>query len=343
MTDRNSEVAGSVELAQIGQLLYGFIATQALAVAAKIGLADLVGRTPLNAEELATAVKSDVASLRRLLRALTSIGVFVEQADGRFCNTVLSDLLRSDHPRSARALAIMLGSEFIWRPWGELQSAVLSGQSPYEHVFGDPLFPHLAAHPELADMVAAAMSSASAMDAAAVVAAYDFSRFKLIVDVGGGQGSLLHTILSANPASRGILADQPMVVAGATSLRSAAMAARCDVVGVDFFSSVPAGADAYIMKWVIHDWNDQDALKILKNCRLAIRSDGTLLIIDAVLKPPNIPDPGKLMDLNMLVMAPGGRERTEDDFRALLRDSGFALTRIMPTAGPLSLVESRPV
>jgi O-methyltransferase domain/Dimerisation domain len=344
MGDQNSHVLGSpAELGVMGQLLYGFIATQAVAVTAKMGLADLVEKAPMTAEELATTTKAHTPSLERLLRALTSIGVFAEGEDGKFQQTALSSLLRVDHPQSARALAIMIGSSFIWRPWGELERAVMTGKSAFESTFGATVFNYLPDHSDVAETVNDGMTSASALDAAAVVAAYDFSRFERIVDVGGGHGGLLHTILSASPRPRGMLADQPAVVAGATVLRTGTMADRCEIAGVDFFKQVPEGGDAYIMKWVLHDWSDADALKILRTCRRAIQPDGTLLIVDAVLKASNVPDPRKLMDLNMLVMAPGGREWTEAEFRALLGDAGFSLTRVIPTAGPLSIVESRPV
>jgi hypothetical protein len=203
-------------------------------------------------------------------------------------------------------------------------------------------FDYFAEHPEGARIVNEGMTSASAMDATAVVAAYDFSKFEQIVDIGGGHGGLLHAILSANPKLHGVLADQASVVASASTLRTGAIANRCTIEGVDFFASVPNGGDAYIMKWILHDWNDDDCLRILTNCRRGIRPDGKLLVVDAVLKPSNEPDPGKFMDVNMLVMAPGGRERTELEFSELFRQGGFALERVIPTASALSIVEGRP-
>jgi len=341
MSDQSSQLF-TAELAQMNQLMFGFITTQAIAVAAQLGIAELLKEEPRTAEELATATKAHAPSLNRVLRMLASVGIFAEDANGRFQQTPLSELLRSDHPRSARGSAIMCGSELVWRPWGELHAAVMSGRSAIEHVFGATFFEYLAVHPDDAEVASAGFTSASAMDGPAVVVAYDFSRFERIVDVGGGHGGLLHAILSANPRLRGVLADQPAVVAGATTLRRGSLANRCEIAGGDFFISVPEGGDAYIMKWIIHDWNDEDSLKILRNCRRAIRRDGTLLIVDAVLKPLNEPDPGKLMDLSMLVLAPGGRERTEAEFAALLREADFSLARVIPTAGRLSIIESRP-
>ena len=184
------------------------------------------------------------------------------------------------------------------------------------------------------------MTSGSSIDISAILSAYDFSKFRRIVDVGGGQGALLHAILSANPKLHGVLVDLPTVVNGAATLRNGAIGNRYEIVGADFFQSIPPGADAYVMKLVIHDWNDEDALKILRNCRRAILADGTLLLIEWVLKPSNEPDLGKLLDLNMLVNLKG-LNRTEAEFQSLLRQAGFSLTRVIP-AGPASIIESAP-
>jgi hypothetical protein len=330
------------DLSRMTQLVYGLVTTQAIYVAAKLAIADLVGETPKTADELAGATKAHVPSLLRVLRMLTSVGIFAEGANGEFHQTRLSELLRCDHSRSIRSLAILAGSPFFRGATGELEAAVMSGRSGFEHLFGTTLFEYFGAHPEVAAIAHAGMTSGSAIDAPAVVAAYDFSRFERIVDVGGGRGALLHAILAANPKLRGVLADQTSVVVDATELQNGALANRCEIVGTDFFTSVPAGADAYIMKWILHDWNDDDAVKILKNCRRAIRPDGRLLIVDSVLKPSNEPDPGRIMDLIMLAMAPGGRERTEADLARLLIQAGFSLTRVIPTSGALSIVESQP-
>jgi len=222
----------------------------------------------------------------------------------------------------------------------ELSATVATGQPAFNHVFGMSFFEYLAAHPDDAAVFNAAMTSVSSVELPAIIAAYDFSGFHRIVDVGGGEGALLHGILSANPKLRGVLFDLPPVVAGAAALRSGAMTGRCEIVGGDFFQTVPEGADAYLMRVVIHDWNDEDALKILKNCRRAVPTHGKLLLIESVLKPSNQPDPGRFNDLTMLVLAPGGRERTESEFAELLRQAGFALTRVIPATGLTSIIES---
>lgn len=343
MADQSSLASGLPVESRMIELLRGFATTQAIAVAARLGVADLVAAAPRTVDELADETKTHAPSLRRLLQCLTSLGIFAEDADGKHQQTALSETLRRDAPRTLRASAIMFGSEFIWRPWGDLWQTIVSGQPAFERVLGAAGLDYLAAHPDDAAIFNAAMTSMSSVQLSDILAAYDFSRFEQVVDVGGGHGLLLHAILSANPHLRGVLADLPSVVAGASALRTGAMADRCEVVGIDFFESVPQGADTYLEKSVIHDWNDRDAVRILRNCRRAIRPDGTMLLIEQILKPSNQPDPARFADLQMLVTAPGGRERTEAEFRALLGEAGFSLTRVIPTAGFMSIIESRPV
>lgn len=323
-------------------LIVGFMTTPAVAVAARLGLADLIAVAPRTAEELARETKTHVPSLRRLLRFLASVGVFAEDASGKYRQTALSRTLCKEAPRSLRGFAIMAGSDFNWRPWGDLLETVVTGKPAFDSVHGANIVDYLLAHAEDAEIMNAAMTSLSSVELSEILAAYDFSRFKRIVDVGGGHGLLLRGILSANPQLCGVLADQPSVVASATTMRSGAIADRCEVVGIDFFQEVPRGSDAYVAKSVIHDWNDRDAVRILKNCRRAISRDGTMLLIERILKPSNQPDPAKFVDLQMLVLAPGGRERTEAEFRALLGEAGFSLTRVIPTAEALWIIESRP-
>ncbi len=224
--------------------------TPAISVAASLGIADLVAETPKTADVLAQATKTHTLSLRRLLQFITSLGVFAEDAAGRYGQTALSDTLRSDHPQSFRGGAILFGSEFLWRPWADLRKTIATGKPAFDHVFGATFFNYLAAHPDDAAIFNAGMTSSSSVDIAGILAVYDFSGFERIVDVGGGQGVLLHGILSANPKVRGVLFDLPSVVAGASALRTGAIAERCEVVGGDFFHAVPQGADAYVMRVV---------------------------------------------------------------------------------------------
>jgi hypothetical protein len=328
--------------AQMAQFILGLMTPQAIYVAAKLGIADIVATTPASNSELAAATKSHAPSLARLLKFLASVGIFSEDAAGKYQQTPLSDVLRTDHPQSMRGTAIAFGSGFMWRAFGDLSATITTGQPAFNHVFGMSFFEYLAAHPEDAAIFNAAMTSTSSIEVPAIIAAYDFSGFERIVDVGGGEGALLHGILSANPNLRGVLFDLPSVVAGAVSLQNGSVAERCEIVGGDFFQGVPAGADVYFMRVVIHDWNDDDALKILTNCRRAISADGKLLLVESVLKPANRPDLARFNDLTMLVVAPGGRERTAAEFGELLREAGFSLTRVISATELTSIIESRP-
>jgi len=314
------------------------MAVQAIHVAAKFGLADLVAGGPKSIQELAKATRTHSSSLARLLQALTSLGIFAEDATGRYRQTALSDTLRSDHPESIRPFAMMLGAHFVWRPSGALEEAVRTGQPSFERVYGAPFFEYLGGHPDDAAVFNAAMSSSPAY-LAAIAGAYDFSKFERIVDVGGGHGLLLAGILLANPRLCGVLYDLPAVVAGASALRQEPISQRCEIIDGDFFQGVPAGADAYMLKGIIHDWNDEAALKILKNCRRAINPDGRLLVADAVLTPSTAPATA-LMDMLMMVLT-SGRERTESEFRSLLQEAGFSMVQVIREAG-VSIIESRP-
>ena len=330
-------VSPSMQMMQI--LWPGALAVQAVHAGANFALADLVASGPKSIEQLAAATHTHPSSLGRVLRALTSLGIFVEDNEGRYRQTALSDTLRSDHPESIRPFAMMLGSHFVWTPSGALEETVRTGQPAFERIYGSPFFEYLAGHSDDAAVFNAAMSS-SPRYLAAIVEAYDFSKFRRIVDVGGGHGLLLATILSANPHLRGVLYDLPSVVAGASTLRQEAISERYEVIGGDFFEEVPAGADAYVLKGIIHDWNDHAALKILKNCRQAIPPNGTLLLVETVLSQATDPA-SALMDMLMMVLT-SGRERTESEFRSLLQEAAFSMTRVI-RAGAVSLIESRPV
>jgi O-methyltransferase domain/Dimerisation domain len=340
MSNREPQAQPVSPSMQMMQILWpGAMAVQAIHVAAKLALADLVASGPKSINELADATHTHGPSMARLLRALTSLGIFVEDTTGRYRQTALSDTLRSDHPDSIRPSAMMLGAHFVWKPSGALEETVRTGQPSFERVYGAPFFEYLAGHSDDAAVFNAAMSS-SPDYLAAIVGAYDFSKFERIVDVGGGHGRLLAGILSANPRLCGVLYDLPAVVAGASALRQEPISQRCEIIGGDFFKAVPAEADAYMLKGIIHDWNDEAALKILKNCRRAIHPDGTLLLVEAVLTPST--DPTKaLMDMLMMVLT-SGRERTESEFRSLVQEAGFSMVQVIRAAA-VSIVESRPV
>lgn len=320
-------------------MLTAFWVTDSLYAAARLGVADVIANGTADVSEIARQVHADEGSLYRLLRALASVGVFAETESRRFVQTPLSDRLRRDVPGSLRGLAIYVGG-LMMRAWPEITYSVQTGRPAFEKVFGKPTFDYLADHPEDAAMFDEAMTGQTTMIGRAVVAAYDFSRFGTIADIGGGKGALLATILPAVPRAHGINFDQPPVAERALSfLAAAGLADRCEVAGGDFFAEVPAGADAYLMKFVLHDWDDERCVRILQNVHRAMSDTATLLIIESVIPPGNDPYPGKFMDINMLVIT-GGRERTEAEYRALLERAGLKIGRIIPAHPLASIIEA---
>jgi hypothetical protein len=323
-------------------MLHGYQVSQALYVAATLGIADLLAGGPRSAEELAGQVGAHGPTLHRLLRLLASLGVFAEDDAGHFGLTPLAECLRSDAPGSQRDWAIMVCGPSFWASWGDLLTSVRTGEVAFPRVHGMDRWNYLARHPEEGAVFDAAMTANTALESEAVVGGYDFSAFGVVADVGGGAGGLLATLLAAHPSMRGILFDRLQVVAVAPALLArAGVAERCEVVGGDFFESVPEGADAYVLKSVIHDWEDEQGVAILRTCRSAMADRATLLLVERVIRPGNAPDPAKFMDLLMLVMN-GGRERTADDFARLLAAAGFRLANVTSTASPLSIIEARP-
>jgi SAM-dependent methyltransferase len=316
----------------------GIIAAQAIHVAAKLCVADLLASGAKTGAELASQTGTHPATLERLLRALSTLGIFAPTSDGRFCNTPLSEMLRSDHPRSQRKDALLLPAGFLWRPLGELCESVRTGDPAFRRIFGQSFFEYLVAHPGEAQVFNTAMTQGIAWTTPSILAAYDFSRFEQLVDVGGGEGALLGHILAATPNLQGVLFDLPQVVARASEVLRDDVADRCQIVGGSFFDFVPEGADAYLLKGVIHDWPDDDAVRILRNTHRAMRPSGTLLLIEGNVGPAN-PRAG-LMDLLMLVV--GGRERTEAEFRSLFAATGFLLDRVIPTESH-SIIECHPI
>ena len=288
--------------------------SQAIHVAATLGIADLLEDGPKSADELAEATGTHAPTLYRLLRALASVGVFAEQSDSRFGSTTLADYLRTDAPGSLRAWARLIGQPHFWASWGHLLHSVRTGEPAFPDLHGTNVWEHRAAHPEDSAIFDAAMTGLSAPVAEAVAQSYDFSRIGVLADVGGGEGGLLAAILAANPTLRGVLFDLPHVVATAGALlERAGVANRCEIVGGSFFETVPEGADAYLLKSIIHDWDDAAAIEILRTCRAPMADTARLLVVEPVIRPGNEPDRAKFSDLNMLVML-GGRERTADDF-----------------------------
>ena len=278
----------------------------------------------------------------RLLRALASVGVFREDADRRFALTALGDCLRSDAPESLAPWAAHIGEAGLWQAWGTLLDSVRTGENAFRRVHGVDTWEYYARNRKAGALFDRAMTGHSRMQANAVLNAYDFARFQYIVDVGGGHGTLLSAILAQHQSLHGALFDQPHVAAGAEAvLRTAGVAGRCQVLGGNFFEAVPGGADAYVLKFILHDWEDEQAIPILRSCRRAIVPHGKLLIIDSEIAAPNEGAVNKFRDLTMLVH-PGGRERTRGEWTALLAAGGFRLAAVIPTEAWLSIIEGVP-
>jgi O-methyltransferase domain/Dimerisation domain len=321
------------------QLISGFWISRCVYVIAKLGIPDLLKNGPMTAEDLAAATKTDTPSLFRLLRALAAVDVLTHEEDGRFGNTPLSETLRTDVPGSLRSFAMTELGEEHYPAWGELLHSVRTGEIAFDRAFKMPIWEFFAKNPENAQIFNDAMSGVTGQATEAMHASYSFAGIKTLVDVGGGHGALLTSILNRNPEMRGILFDSPQVIEGAQpAVQASDVADRCELAAGDFFQSVPEGGDAIIMKWIVHDWNDEQSIAIMKNCHRALPENGKLILIEAVVPEGNEPHFSKFIDLNMLVMT-GGRERTEEEFRRLYEASGFRLTRIVPTESPFSVIE----
>jgi SAM-dependent methyltransferase len=323
----------------LAQLLVGNQIQQAIYVAAKLGIADLLHGGPKSSDELAPAAGAEAAPLHRLLRALAGFGIFAETDDGRFSLTPLGELLRSGTPQSVRPFALWSGG-VSYRAFGGLEETVRTGRPAFEAIFGFEFFEYLARHPESGSVFDEMMARHTAPVAAAV-AASDFSGIETLVDIGGGGGELLAAVLRQHPTVHGVLLDAPRVLEQARkTLEAAGVADRCDVIAGDALESVPAG-DAYVLKSIVHGLADTDAVRMLANCRRALRGDGKLVLVEFVLPPRNVPSPARLMDLLMLVGC-YGRERTPEELAALLDAAGFRLAGITPAKHGYSLIEGRP-
>lgn len=315
--------------------------SQAIYVAAKLGIADLLQNGPRTSEQLARSTQTHAGALHRVLRALASFEIFSEDDAGRFGLTPLAQQLRSTESGSLCAYAVMLGEPEHWRVWGDLLHSVRTGQPAFDHVFAMSQFQYFAAHPEAGRLFNEGMTSRSRQENAAIIAACEFERFPTVVDIGGGEGSLLAGVLTSTARTRGILFDLPYVVASARmKFAGTQEAQRCAFVEGDFFNAVPPGAHAYILKKVIHNWDDERALSILKSCAAAMSRDARLLLIEPVVPSGNQPSFNKLLDLQMLVWTSGGRERTEVEHSALLQMAGLRIDRVVATATPLHVIEA---
>ena len=324
------------------QIISGFWISRAVYVIAKLGIPDLLKSGLKTEEELASATKTHAPSLFRVLRALASVGIVGFEDGGRFALTPLSETLVTDAPGSLRWFAVSeLGQEH-YPAWGNLMHSVKTGEIAFDNFFGVDIWKYFANNPADAAVFNDSMSMVTAVANEEILSLYDFSGFKKIIDVGGGHGGLITSILQKNPNLNGVLFDAPEVIEGARrKIEAAGLNGRLETASGDFFKAVPSGGDAYIMKWIIHDWDNQKSNTILRNIRNQIPTNGKLIVVDCVVPETNEPHFSKFIDLNMLVMT-GGKERTEKEFQELLAAAGFKLLRVIPTNVPTAIVEAEP-
>ncbi len=332
-------MAEDASQAALRRLIVGQRLTQALHVAASLRIADRLAGGPLAAADLARAAGADAAALARVLGLLASEGVFAATDDGRFALTPLGAALRSDVADSLWSRALTEGEPWNWLAWGNLLGAVLTGTTAFERTHGVPLFEYLERHPEANATFNELMAAQTRAWTPAIVGALDLAGVATVVDVGGGHGALAAAVLGANPGLRAIVFDRPHVAAGAAAVLAAAgVAERCAVEAGDFFQAVPRG-DCYLLKHILHDWDDARCLAILRNCRGAAAEGARLIAIEVLLAPGNRPDYGRYLDVNMLVLT-GGRERSAEEYGALFRAAGFAPSRVVPTRSEVKLIEA---
>lgn len=328
---------------QILQIITNFWTSRSVAVFTKLGIPDQLESGPKTVAELAEATGTHAPSLFRLLRALASAGFVKTETQGRFALTPLSQLLVTNAPGSLRWFVMSeLGQEH-YPAWGNLMHSVKTGEIAFDDFFGMDVWQYFKNNPEDGAVFNDSMSGMTAAANEAILSNYDFSQFNKVIDIGGGHGGLITSILKKNPQVTGVLFDAPQVIEGARSrLEANGVADRCETVAGDFFKAVPPGGDAYVMKWIIHDWDDEKALTILKNCRSHMQPNGRLIVVDTVVPETDEPHFSKFFDLNMMVMT-GGKERTAAEFEQLLAAAGFKLLRVIPTELPTSIVEGQPV
>jgi hypothetical protein len=326
----------------VARMLGGYRETQLLYVVAKLQIADRLASGPMSAQELAVASGANPSALYRVMRALAGLGVFHEGSNGQFELTEASQSLRSDTAGSLHALAASYGEPWWWQSWAKTLECVQRGSTAFELLDGRGIFDFLREHPDAATVFNANMAAMTMVSAGAIVSAVDWSGARGVIDVGGGRGALLSEALRRHSSLNGVLFDQQTVVEGAEELLGEFVhTGRCRIVAGDIFTSVPQGEDIYILKEVLHDWDDSRCLGILRNCRAAMPATGRLLIIERVIGPPNEPTEGKMIDIVMMVMA-GGRERTLEEYRELLKRAGLLLRNTYPTDVGLDVIEAGP-
>lgn len=329
--------APHIQLIQMGR---AFVISRTVYAAAKLGLADQLASGPKSAEELAGPMKAHAPSLHRLMRTLASLGILTEGTEQRFALTDLGEALKTGAPGLARSSLLMSGAPWSQRGWDNLAYSVQTGKTGFEKAQGVTFFDYLAQNPDDASLFSETMIGFHSQEPPAVAAAYDFSTFETIVDVGGATGNMLATVLASHSGPRGILFDRPHVVRDAPAfLDASGVSNRVTIEAGNFFESVPAGADAYILSHVLHDWDEDRCLSILGHVRSAMNAAGRLLVVEMVIPPGDAPHPGKMLDMAMLVQF-GGQERTGAEYELLLSKAGFRMTQVVPTNSAASVVEA---
>ena len=325
------------------QMITGGWVAQMISVAAKVGIADALSDGPRTSEEIAQAVSAHPPSLYRLMRSLASFGIFSEDESGNFELTPMGELLRSNVEGSMRAMAIMNGEDWCRKSWTNLLYSIQTGDNAFKHVLGMSTFEYFAQNKEAGAIFDATMTNVTRANLGAVLDAYDFSAFDTVVDVGGREGLLIAGILKREPSVKGILFDLPHAAERAAAyLKEEGLASRCEAVSGDFFKSVPEGGDVYLLKRVIIEWDDDNALKILKSCHKAMASTARILLLDPIMPPRNAPGFGKILDIEMLLKE-GGRIRTKTEHQKLLEGAGFAVTRFIPTESFITIIEGEKI
>jgi hypothetical protein len=338
----NEDVQQQISPLPLAQMIFGGWVQQTITVAAKLGIADLLKDGPLSHEQLAELTDSHSETMYRLMRALSSVGLFTELDNKTFAIQPIGTFLQSETPGSMRALALLFGEKWHRDSWSNLLYSVRTGKNAFQEVHGLGFFEYMAANPEAGEVFNNAMIALSNM-LVPFLSRYDFSGFNRVIDVGGGYGGIMATILTQNPHLKGTVFDLPAVIEGTRqNMRSAGLEDRCDCVAGDFFESVPPGGDVYVLKHIIHDWRDDEAITILRHCRQRMHDNGKLILLEAVIEPGDAPHPSKFMDLEMIVSVVG-KERTENEFKALFKESGFKLSRIIPTPTPVAIIEAVPM
>lgn len=309
---------------------------------AKLGMADYLAAGPMTVTQLANATATNKRALYRVLRALATVGVFQENDANQFELTPLAELLREDAETSLRHQVLWRGSPIFSKPWSEILHTLKTGETAFNYIYGMNLFDYLDQHPDDKALFNNAMTHMTDQEGAAVADAYDFSGYNALIDIGGGHGSFIATVLSRHPNIQGAVFDLPNVVKGTQKrLEAAGIADRCKVIAGSFFESVPSGHDIYVLKDIIHDWDDEQSLAILRNCRAAMGDNAHLLLVERLISPGNGMQEGKWIDLSMMLLT-GGMERTEQEYRNLLTAAGFILDRVTPTGIAHSVILGRP-